>query len=69
MTKTHALGWGLLGALLAGQAAHWYVGGAYAEHTPLRNALVLVQLAVGLGLAVYGWRSGRSTASTEAATR
>jgi hypothetical protein len=50
----------LFGALLAGQACYWFIGGEYMEHSTIRNVLVVMQLAVGLG--TMGWfvRKARS---------
>ena len=44
-----------MGALVAGLAAHWFIGGD-ADHSLLRNLLVGVQLLVGLWMIVYAMR-------------
>lgn len=46
----------IVGALVAGQALHWFVGGASATHSNLRNGLVVVQFAIGASLLVLTWR-------------
>ena len=45
-----------MGALVAGLAAHWFIGGDAADHSLLRNLLVGVQLLVGLWMIVYAMR-------------
>jgi hypothetical protein len=60
----------VIGALLGGEAVHWFVGGEYAAHTPLRNGLVAVQLAAGLGASLwYAWQArGAATGQDTTAT-
>ena len=56
MTNKDASAWSVMGALVAGLAAHWFIGGDAADHSLLRNLLVGVQLLVGLWMIVYAMR-------------
>jgi hypothetical protein len=49
----------ILGALLAGQALHWFIGGTFTAHSNVRNLLVIGQCAIGIGLLI--WASRRPT--------
>ena len=42
-----------MGALIAGQALHWFVSGESTDHSDFRNAAVIVQLVVGLILMIH----------------
>jgi hypothetical protein len=70
MSRQNAFLGGLIGALLGGDAVHWFVGGEYTAHTPLRNGFVAVQLAVGLGASLwYAWQArGAATGQDTTAT-
>lgn len=61
MTKNDAFGWSLMGALVAGLAAHWFIGGEYADHSLLRNLLVVAQLLIGVWMVVYAMRKREAT--------
>ena len=52
----------IVGSLIAGHAAHWFIGGAAANHSTVRNTLVIIQLGAGIGLLIWAWRTrGQST--------
>jgi len=45
-----------LGLDVAGQAAHYFIGGETYRSSSLRDFLVVVQLLFGLAIAFYGWK-------------
>ena len=49
----------IVGALVAGQALHWFIGGAAANHSGSRNTLVVAQFMVGAVLLFRAWRAQR----------
>ena len=51
--------WLMGGASMAGQAAHYFIGGATYKSSSLRDFLVVVQLIVGVAIAFYGWKKYR----------
>lgn len=53
MKKNEKLTWIFIGALLAGMAGEWFIGGTYASHHAVRNIFVGIQLVIGLGLMAY----------------
>jgi len=44
---------------MAGQAAHYFIGGATYNSSSLRDFLVVVQLIAGVAIAFYGWKKYR----------
>ena len=61
MTKKDASAWSVTGALVAGLAAHWFIGGDATEHSLVRNLLVGAQFLVGLWMIIYAMRKRQST--------
>jgi hypothetical protein len=65
MNKTVAAAAVILIGLATGEAAYWFIGGAYQGHTQFRNGLVAVQFLVGVvamaWLALRTRRSGRQS--------
>jgi len=51
--------WLVGGSPVAGQAAHYFIGGESYKSSSLRDFLVVVQLLVGLAVAFYGWKKYR----------
>ncbi len=49
----------LVGSSMAGQAAHYFIGGATYKSSSLRDFLVVAQLIVGIAIAFYGWKKYR----------
>ena len=47
------------GACMAGQAAHYFIGGDTYKSSLLRDFLVVAQLIVGIAIAIYGWKQYR----------
>ena len=47
------------GSSVAGQAAHYFIGGATYKSSLLRDYLVIAQLVVGVAIAFYGWKKYR----------
>jgi len=41
-----------IGALIAGQAMHWFFSGESADHSAFRNTAVILQLVAGLILMI-----------------
>jgi hypothetical protein len=39
--------------LAAGQAVYWFIGGAYMDHSQVRNILVVLQLLIGVATMVW----------------
>jgi len=44
---------------MAGQAAHYFIGGATYKSSSLRDFLVVAQLIAGIAIAFYGWKKYR----------
>ncbi len=59
MNKNERLTLIFVGALLAGMAGEWFIGGTYQSHTLIRNIFVGIQLGIGLGILVYAYLKGR----------
>lgn len=60
MTLNSNTGWVMLcGAMIAGQAAHWFISGANDEHSFTRNLMVVIQLLAGIALLIYSWHKVR----------
>jgi len=53
------------GSSMAGQAAHYFIGGDTYQSSSLRDFLVVVQLAVGVVIAFYGWKKYRELNNLE----
>ncbi len=51
--------WFMGGSSMAGQAAHYFIGGATYKSSSLRDFLVVIQLAAGIAIAFYGWKKYR----------
>jgi len=56
MSKDDTFVLSLVGTFVAGLAAHWFIGGDYAEHSFIRNIFVVVQLLIGLWIIFYALR-------------
>ncbi|WP_412067210.1 hypothetical protein [Rubrivirga sp. IMCC43871] len=54
----------LVGGIVAGMAAYWFIRGDYADHSTLRAVLVGGQFLLGVALAVYGWRKHSAVAGS-----
>lgn len=48
--------WLLIGAIVAGHAGHWFIGGQYHDYSTVRNTFVFLQLLVGIAMFIYGWK-------------
>ena len=48
--------WLIAGSSMAGQAAHYFIGGATHNSSSLRDFLVVIQLVAGIAIAFYGWK-------------
>lgn len=59
--KNKSFVWLLLGAIIAGHAGYWFIGGNYHEASTVRNLLVGLQFIVGVALFFYGWKIDKST--------
>ncbi|MBK8966908.1 MAG: hypothetical protein R3D58_15125 [Saprospiraceae bacterium] len=55
MKKSEKTTWIMAGALLAGMAGEWFLGGTYESHTLTRNIFVGIQLIIGLGMISYSY--------------
>lgn len=53
MKKSERAVWIMAGAVLAGTAGEWFLGGKQDDHGLTRNVLVVMQLLIGLGMLVY----------------
>jgi hypothetical protein len=53
MTNNQSAVGAILAALVAGQAAHWFLGGEYLEHSEARNHLVMAQLIIGVVAGIW----------------
>ena len=51
--------WLLGGLWMAGQAAHYFIGGATYKSSSLRDVLVIAQFIAGTAIAFYGWKKYR----------
>ena len=51
------------GALIAGEAAYWFIGGGYANHAMARNLLVVMQFFAGVAIWAWSARKAQSTAT------
>jgi len=47
------------GSSMAGQATHYFIGGATYKNSSLRDFLVITQLVAGIAIAFYGWKKYR----------
>ncbi len=50
----------MISASMAGQAAHYFIGGATYKSSSLRDFLVVAQLIVGVAIGFYGWKKYRN---------
>ena len=53
--------WLLIGAIVAGHAGHWFIGGNYHDYSTVRNLLVALQFILGMAMFLYGWKLDKST--------
>lgn len=56
--------WLLIGAIVAGHAGHWFIGGKYHDYSTVRNIFVSLQFLVGMAMFIYGWKLERVTKKT-----
>lgn len=50
----------LLGALIAGHAVYWFIGGKFHDYTTVRNTFVVLQFLIGMTMIFYNWKLKKS---------
>jgi len=53
-------------ALVAGQAAHYFISGEASVNSVTRNTLVALQLLLALGALIWGWKKHRDNRKSPA---
>ena len=51
----------LIGVILAGHAAYWFIGGRSVGASEIRIAAVVIQIAVGFAFVLWSWVGRRKT--------
>ncbi len=53
MKNNEKITWMMIGALVAGIAGEWFIGGSYESYSQTRNIFVGAQLIIGIGIFFY----------------
>ena len=55
-SKTDKLLWVFAGVFLVGLGLEWFIGGSYSSHSSTRNIFVVVQIVIGIFIALYPYK-------------